>query len=127
MIRFIDMNRDDFGVEAICRVMRETECGFITSRAYRAAKTRPASARALRDRSLIPEIERVHEQNYGVYGARKMWHAMRRAGWDLGRRAAPFAPNSTQPSAPKRSRANSKSSSSRHNGSRTSLKNEKPL
>ena len=39
MIRFIDMNRDDFGVEAICRVMRETECGFITSRAYRAAKT----------------------------------------------------------------------------------------
>ncbi|MBN6754370.1 IS3 family transposase [Kocuria palustris] len=85
MIRFIDMNRDDFGVEAICRVMRETECGFITSRAYRAAKTRPASARALRDQSLIPEIQRVHAQNYGVYGARKMWHAMRRAGWDLGR------------------------------------------
>lgn len=68
MIRFIDMNRDDFGVEAICRVMRETECGFITSRAYRAAKTRPASARALRDQSLIPEIQRVHAQNYGVYG-----------------------------------------------------------
>lgn len=85
MNRFIDMNRDDFGVEAICRVMRETECGFITSRAYRAAKTRPASARALRDRSLIPEIKRIHEQNYSVYGARKMWHAMRRAGWDLGR------------------------------------------
>ena len=85
MIRFIDMNRDHFGVEAICRVMRETECGFITSRAYRAAKTRPASARAVRDQELIPEIERVHEQNYSVYGARKMWHAMRRAGWDLGR------------------------------------------
>lgn len=79
------MNREDFGVEAICRVMRETECGFITSRAYRAAKTRPASARALRDQSLIPEIQRVHAQTYGVYGARKMWHAMRRAGWDLGR------------------------------------------
>src|SRR5699024_5940108 len=23
--------------------------------------------------------------NYGVYGVRKMWHAMRRAGWDVGR------------------------------------------
>ncbi len=85
MIRFIDMNRDDFGVEAIYRVMRETECWFITSHAYRAAKTRPASARALRDQSLIPEIGRIHEQNYGVYWARKMWHAMRRAGWDQGR------------------------------------------
>ena len=85
MIRFIDMNRDDFGVEAIYRVMRETEFGFITSWAYWAAKTRPASARAVRDQSLIQEIERVHAQNYGVYGARKMWHAMRRAGWVLGR------------------------------------------
>ncbi|MBY0172417.1 IS3 family transposase [Micrococcus luteus] len=30
-------------------------------------------------------MKRIHEQNYSVYGARKMWHAMRRAGWDLGR------------------------------------------
>ncbi|MCT1544947.1 hypothetical protein M3E19_02800 [Kocuria rhizophila] len=68
MIRFVDMNRDRFGVEAICRVMPETDCGFITSQDYRAAKSRPASARALRDRELIPEIKRVHEQNYRVYG-----------------------------------------------------------
>ena len=81
MIRFIDMNRDDFGVEAICRVMRETECGFITSRAYRAAKTRPTSARALRDAILIEELRRIHAENYSVYGVRKMHHAMVRAGW----------------------------------------------
>ena len=49
MIRFIDEHRDRFGVEAICRTLRATTCGFITSRAYRAAKTRPASVRALRD------------------------------------------------------------------------------
>lgn len=85
MIRFIDEHRDQFGVEAICRTLGATECGFITSRGYRAAKTRPASARALRDELLIEEIVRIHQENYGVYGARKMWHAMRRAGWAVGR------------------------------------------
>ena len=28
---------------------------------------------------------RLHAQNYGVYGHRKMWHAMRREGWLIGR------------------------------------------
>ncbi|MGW9717902.1 hypothetical protein ACUXMM_002471 [Micrococcus aloeverae] len=31
MIAFIDEHRDQFGVEAICRTLRATECGFITS------------------------------------------------------------------------------------------------
>ena len=85
MIAFIDEHRDQFGVEAICRTLRATECGFITSRGYRAAKTRPRSSRTLRDGILVEELRRIHAENYSVYGARKMWHAMRRAGWDLGR------------------------------------------
>lgn len=28
---------------------------------------------------------RIHQENYSVYGARKVWHAMRHAGWDMGR------------------------------------------
>lgn len=60
MIRFIDEHRDRFGVEAICRTLRATTCGVITSRVYRAAKTRPASVRALRDEVLLPEIKRIH-------------------------------------------------------------------
>jgi len=39
---------------------------------FYAARTRPASARAVRDEELKPVIERVHEENYGVYGIRKM-------------------------------------------------------
>lgn len=39
MIAFIDEYREQFGVEAICRILGATECGFITSRGYRAAKT----------------------------------------------------------------------------------------
>ena len=85
MIAFIDEHRDQFGVEAICRTLRATECGFITSRGYRAAKTRPASARALRDVLLLEELRRIHMENYSVYGVRKMHHAMARAGWEIGR------------------------------------------
>lgn len=85
MIAYIDMYRDQFGVELICRTLAATEGGFLTSRGYRAAKTRPASDRALRDAELIPVIERIHAENYGVYGVRKIWHAMRREGWVIGR------------------------------------------
>lgn len=85
MIAFIDRHRDHFGVEAICRVLGAIERGFLTSRGYRAAKERPTSARALRDRVLAEEIRRIHAENYGVDGYRKMHHAMCRAGWDVGR------------------------------------------
>ena len=85
MIAFIDEHRDQSGVEAIYRVLSATECGFITSRGYRTPTTRPTSARALQDEVLLPEIRRIHAENYSVYGMRKMHHAVRRAGWDVGR------------------------------------------
>jgi len=85
MIRYIDMFRDRFGVESICRVLGATDRGFLTSRGYRAAKTRTPSARSVRDAVLIPVVKELHQANYGVYGVRKMWHAMARAGWEIGR------------------------------------------
>jgi putative transposase len=85
MTRFTDTCRDRFGVEAICRVLGATECGFLTARGYRAAKARPPSARALSDELLGAEIARLHAENYGVYGARKMHALMRRQGWAIGR------------------------------------------
>ena len=85
MIRYIDQHKDRFGVEAICRVLRPAVSGLLTSRGYRAAVTRPASARQLRDELLVPEVVRLHAENYGVYGRRKMHALLRRQGWDLGR------------------------------------------
>lgn len=85
MIGFIDMYRDRFGVEAICRTLAATECGFLTARGYRAAKTRPRSARAVRDELLVGEVVRLHAVNYGVYGVRKMHALLRRQGWEVGR------------------------------------------
>ena len=85
MIAYVDTYRDQFGVELICRTLAATDGGFLTSRGYRAAKTRPASDRQLRDAELLPVIERIYAENYGVYGARKIWRSMRREGWQIGR------------------------------------------
>ena len=43
------------------------------------------SARRLRDAVLVERISAVHRDNYGVYGVRKMWHALHRDGIDIGR------------------------------------------
>ena len=82
---YIDAYKDQFGVEAICRVIKQADRGFITSRGYRKATTRVPSARTLSDALLIPEIQRVHAENFSVYGIRKMWHAMNREGFHIGR------------------------------------------
>ncbi|WP_423817359.1 IS3 family transposase [Rothia nasimurium] len=86
MIRFINTYKDLFGVEPICQVLSEHLDGdFITASGYYRAIGRVASARSLSDQLLIPELIRIHQENYGVYGVRKMWQALRRAGWSVGR------------------------------------------
>ena len=52
---------------------------------YYAAKTRPTSARSLRDTELKELISRVFEEHFGVYGAEKLWCQLRREGIDVGR------------------------------------------
>ena len=76
---FIDAHRDRFGVEPICSVLQ-----FAPS-TYYAAKKRQPSARALRDAELRPEIARVHTENFGVYGADKVWAQLNREGVPVAR------------------------------------------
>jgi putative transposase len=52
---------------------------------YYAAKTRAPSARSQRDAVMGPVLVQLWEDNYRVYGARKLWKTARRAGHDLGR------------------------------------------
>lgn len=52
---------------------------------YYDTKTRPASARAQRDAELGPVLVKLWEDNYRVYGARKLWKAAGRAGHGVGR------------------------------------------
>ena len=80
MTGFIEAHRGRHGVEPICRVME-----FAPS-TYWAARSRPPSERALRDELLKPEIRRVHKENYGVYGVRKLWKQLNREGIKVARR-----------------------------------------
>jgi putative transposase len=77
--RYIDEQRVTFGVEPICRALE------IAPSSYYAARSRPPSARAVRDATLSADIGRIHLANYAVYGARKLWHALRREGTAVGR------------------------------------------
>jgi len=79
MVSFIDTNRIELGVEPICTMLQ------IAPSTYYSFKSRPVSARAARDVVLGAMIKVLFDANYGVYGARKMWKAMRRAGEDIGR------------------------------------------
>src|SRR4029453_9081041 len=82
MIAYIDANRDRFGVEPICQVLP------IAPSTYHAARRRPLSARPCRDEELKVEIRRVHEEHFGVYGARKVWRQLHREGISVERTTA---------------------------------------
>ena len=79
IVEFIDGNRDEFGVEPICAVLQ------VAPSTYYAVKSRPVSARAIRDAVMIPALVAIWAANYRVYGAHKLWKAARRAGPDIGR------------------------------------------
>jgi putative transposase len=79
MTRFIEVHRDRFGVEPICRVLQ-----FAPS-TYYAAWRRPPSARRLRDEALKVKLRHVHAEHFGVYGARKLWRQLRREGVPVAR------------------------------------------
>ena len=74
MIAYIDAHRDRFGVEPICRILQ------IAPSTYWSAKGRAPSARSRRDAELRVEIARVHAENFGVYGASKVWAQLNREG-----------------------------------------------
>jgi transposase InsO family protein len=73
-----------FGVEPICRTLTEAGCPIAPS-TYYAHRSRPRSTRARRDQRLAVEIARVHRENFGVYGARKVWRQLRREGHQVAR------------------------------------------
>jgi putative transposase len=78
-VKYIDEHKFRFGVEPICRVL--TEHGHqIAPSTYYDAKARPVPGRVARDEQLLGQIRRVHEDNYGVYGARKVWLTLNREG-----------------------------------------------
>jgi transposase InsO family protein len=79
MIDYIDQHRDRLGVEPICEQLP------IAPSTYYDAKKRPPSRRTLCDEVLMADIARVHAENFGVYGARKVWRQLNREGVTVAR------------------------------------------
>jgi transposase InsO family protein len=79
MIRYIDDHRHRFGVESICKTLPIAPSTYYEQKAREADPGR-LPARVRRDAWLMPAIQRVWEDNFRVYGARKVWLQLNREG-----------------------------------------------
>jgi len=84
MANYIDENKDRFGVEPICNVLPIAPSTYYEHKAKQRDPTR-RSDREKRDEVLKPEIERVWQENFKVYGARKVWLQLNREEIDVAR------------------------------------------
>lgn len=84
MVSFIDMHRAEHGVEPICTVLPIAPSTYYEHLAKRADPAR-WSDRTRRDEALRPEIRRVFEENWRVYGVRKVWRQLQREGFAVAR------------------------------------------
>jgi transposase InsO family protein len=77
--RFFDEHRARCGVEPICRALQVAPSAY---RRHAARRRDPARLpeRAQRDSKLLPQVQRVYDQNLQVYGADKVWRQLRREG-----------------------------------------------
>ena len=84
MVAFIDAQRAEHGVEPICEQLPIAPSTYYEYKAREADPER-LPPRCKRDQVLISEIRRVYEENFGVYGARKVWRQLRREAFEVAR------------------------------------------
>ena len=77
MVSFIDTHRDQYGVESICEQLPIAPSLYYEHKARQADPAR-LPPRLQRDRVLVREIRRVYEENFHVYGVRKVWRQLGR-------------------------------------------------
>ena len=84
MIAFIEESREAHGVEPICRALQFAPSTYYDRRALARDPDR-ASARAKSDAALSIKIDAAWDANRKLYGARKIWHVLRRQREDAAR------------------------------------------
>ena len=84
MTAFVDAHRQEYGVEPICRLLEIAPSAY-HERVRKRREPQRRSAREQRDDVLKPEILRVFNENFEVYGVRKIWRQMRREGFSVAR------------------------------------------
>lgn len=84
MVSFIDEHRMEYGVEPMCRVLPIAPSTY-WAHVRRRARPELRPARTQRDEALKVEIQRVFDENFRVYGARKVWRQLQREGVEVAR------------------------------------------
>ncbi len=72
--RFIEQHACTYPVRLMCRVLQVSPSGFY------AGRSRPESARAKANRSLLQDVQRLHGQHRGRYGSPRIHAALRAEG-----------------------------------------------
>ena len=76
---FIEQHARTYPVRLMCRVLQVSPSG------YYAWRSRPESARATANRSLLQDVQRLHGQHRGRYGSPRMHAALRAEGHRVSR------------------------------------------
>ena len=84
MTAFIEDHRGQFGVEPMCKMLQIAPSTYYERRAIARDPDR-ASARAKSDSALSTKIDTAWQDNRKLYGARKIWHVLRREGEEVPR------------------------------------------
>ncbi len=84
MVAFVDKERDEYGVEPICKILPIAPSTYYEHKA-RQADPSGLPPRVRRDAILRDEIERIWNDNFQVYGARKVWLQLLREGHKVAR------------------------------------------
>jgi transposase InsO family protein len=84
VISFIDEHRSVLGVEPICKLLPIATSTYYETLTKRTDVDR-LSVRARRDMAMKIEIRRVFNENFRVYGVRKVWRQLHREGYDIAR------------------------------------------
>jgi putative transposase len=86
VIDFMEDHHKDYGIEPMCEVLRIAPSTWYARKAKKADPEK-RSKRAKADDAMSLKIRQVFEDNFGVYGVRKVWHQLKRQGEDIGRDA----------------------------------------
>jgi putative transposase len=84
MVAFIDAHRAEYGVEPICAELPIAPSTYYEHKARQADPGR-LPPRVRRDAELCTSIQRVWDENFCVYGTRKVWRQLQREGRPVAR------------------------------------------
>jgi transposase InsO family protein len=84
MVAFIEEHRAEYGVEPICDQLPIAPATYYDCK-MREAEPERQPPRLRRDAAVSGEIRRVYDENFQVYGARKVWRQLGRDGIAIAR------------------------------------------